>query len=218
MVSLILWLVLMIAHGASAGQVVTVGDAVTLARGMGPLHYANYVNAVVFTMLVTVLLIGMHDYLRESHPGLARAGIAFVPVYCALNVVAYASQVTVLPLLVRSLDGPDAAMYAVLVGEMTQLRATAVMGMINGLAYALLGVPSVAYGIALLSRGALGKAAGWLLIANAAACVLGVVGVVAGRAGLGMGSLLGGVLFTAAVPVLWVLFRRAAAQVSVEGT
>jgi hypothetical protein len=210
--SLLLWLGLMIAHAAQVGAVVTVEDAVGVARDLSALHYANYLNAVVFTGLTTALLAALYPYLRPTHPVLARVGVVFVPVYSLLNLVAYASQVTVLPLLASALDGAHGSTYAVLVAEATQLRPTSVVGQLNGLAYAIIGIPSAAYGVALQGRGALARVAGCLLIANAVACVVGVAGVVAGHAALGLGSLVGGVLYTAAVPLLWLHFRREARQ------
>lgn len=208
--SLVLWLGLMIAHAASLGPVVTVADAVAAARSLDALHYANYGNALVFTAITAIWLTCLYPVLRDTHPCLARAGVVFVPIYGALNLVAYGAQITLLPLLAASLDGPHGATYAVLVAEVTQLRPTSILGQLNGLAYAILGIPSVTYGLALWSRGLLARVAAGLLMANAVACAVGVAGVVRGSAALGLGSLVGGVLFTAAVPLLWIHFRREA--------
>ncbi len=69
----------------------------------------------------------------------------------------------------------------------------------NNLAYALLGIPSIIFGLVLLFTNKLPTLSTILLVLNGVACILGVIGVFLGNRLLSFGSLAGGVLFLVAL-------------------
>jgi hypothetical protein len=80
------------------------------------------------------------------------------------------------------------------------------MSFLNNLAYAVLGVPSVIFGMLLLNHRAPAQAAGGLLALNGIACIVGLVGVLFKLPWLNLGSLVGGVLFLLSLILLAMAF------------
>jgi hypothetical protein len=87
-------------------------------------------------------------------------------------------------------------------------------GYFNNLAYALLGIPSMIFGIILIQKNALWQIAGWLLALNGISCILGIIGLTTQNELLSFGSLVGGVLFLAALfPLALAFWRESPAQI-----
>ena len=91
---------------------------------------------------------------------------------------------------------------------MIQAWPGSAIGILNGLAYAILGIPSIVFGLLLIRGSAMIRAAGVLLVLNAIACFAGPIGLVAGIKVLEMGTVVGGFLFLLALFPLTVGFLR----------
>ncbi len=199
----ILWLVFLIAGMATAGPLDSFDRVLAHVSQPGPLFYLSYLNAALITLSATALYGVLYGLVRRTFPNGARAVQLFVPVYCAFNLFAYLSQVTIVPSLVAALRQPETAPTArLLLSQVVQEWPSSGVAFYNNLAYALLGIPSILFGLAFTrQKGAL-RTGGILLALNGAACILGMVGILAEIAPLASGSLIGGVLFIAALPFL----------------
>jgi hypothetical protein len=69
----------------------------------------------------------------------------------------------------------------------------------NGLAYAILGIPSILFGLLLWKYPGALRWGGLLLALNGAACIMGVIGFLTGSALLSQGVMIGGMLFLLAL-------------------
>jgi hypothetical protein len=210
-VSLALWIPLMLLHQISLGSFANPSELVETASHLSGLHYVNYLNALALTILDAALLYGLYQYFKKEIPALGLVAVGVVPVYTTLNVFAYGSQITVLPILVSaSAAAPDNLTYQTLIAEFIQYGG-GIVSSLNGYAYALLGVPSVIFALPLLKKRGLGTWAGVLLISNAVPCVLSLIGEVAQISVFSWGIVFGGILWTAAVFILWRYFKMEAA-------
>jgi hypothetical protein len=205
-----LWVVLMLAGGVPPAAF----DA-ALARVSSPgvLFYLTYLNAALLvTIPATILMALLYTYCKPCLPDWAgRMAVIFVPVYCTLNLFAYLSQVTLVPLLADLHAQPQYSAAAEVLLRLTiQDLPGSVVGFFNGLAYAILGIPSIIFGIGLARRpGAALRVGGTLLALNGAACILGVAGFLAKIPALGFGTVAGGGLFFLALfPLTWAFFRE----------
>jgi hypothetical protein len=81
---------------------------------------------------------------------------------------------------------------------------------LNNLAYAILGIPSIVFGMALSRRGSSTRLPGVLLALNGVACIIGIASVVSGSGLLQQGSIIGGALFLLALIPLSLTFLREA--------
>lgn len=195
----LLWVILMIANSLRSGPINTLEEAIKTTRRLDLLYYLTYINAALLTGGAMLLYAAFFRFLKADFPHLALAGILFVPLYGALNFFVYLSQITVVPALAGR-GSPSLAQWL-------QIWQGSPIALINQIAYTLLGFASILFGIGLIRKVSATRIAAWLLILNGAACILGLFGVLMGNPLLGMGSLIGGVLFLAGVAILGFQYR-----------
>lgn len=158
---------------------------------------------------MTALFAALYAYFRPAAPARSAVGIVFVPVYCAFNLFVYASQITVVPQVagLQALPGAGGA-AAFFMGQMVQAWPGSAMGIVNGLAYAVLGIPSIILGLLLWGGNGLMRVAGVLLILNAIACLAGPLGRIAGIPVLELGTMMGRCLLLMSLAPLSVAVLR----------
>lgn len=206
----LLWVVLLIASMTSAGPVETLEQALAFAARGGALYTLTYINAALITLFATALFAGLYGFLRTAIPTGAHVAIAFLPAYAAMNLFVYLSQVSVVPRLLalqsHSQYGPAAGLLA---AQMIQLWPGSLAAFVNGLAYAILGIPSLIFGVALMRVGSGMTLAGLLLVLSGAASIIGLIGLMAASPLLRLGSVAGGGLFLLALfPLTLELYRE----------
>jgi hypothetical protein len=155
------------------------------------------------------LMGGLYVYCQVIAPEWSRIALVFVPVYGILNLFAYLSQITLVPALVEATFDPELAATARLLLSLSiQLWPSSTVGFFNGLAYAILGIPSIIFGWAMFKGNHALRIAGWFLALNGIACFLGIIGYFTGSALLSMGTVIGGVIFWLALFPLTFVFLR----------
>lgn len=205
----ILWLVFLIADMASAGPLETFEQVSAHAAKLGWLFYAAYFNAALVTLSAVALMSALYAWLKSQAPDWAVIGLVFVPIYGALNLIAYLSQVTLIPALFGLQADPRYADTADLLLRLTlQAWPASTAAFFNGLAYAILGIPSILFGLLLWKYSGALRWGGLLLALNGAACILGVIGFLTENALLSQGVMIGGVLFLLALCPLSRAFLR----------
>ncbi len=202
-----LWLGLLIAGIARSGPVASFEQARAAAARLDTLYYLTYANAALITVAVSALFAGLFVHCEPAGPGWSLVGFIFVPVYCVLNLVAYLSQITVVPQLLALEQAPETQVTATVLLRMAlQASPGSALSVVNSLAYAVLGIPSLIYG-AMLARGrGLLRAGGVLLALSGVANIVGMVGLVVQNPTLSAGSVGGGVLFLLALVPLGPAF------------
>jgi hypothetical protein len=207
----VLWLVLYIYSVASAGPLETLEQALASVARPDALFYLTYANATLVTLSATMLFAGLYVYCQPTAPGWSAMGLVFVPVYCVLNLFAYLSQITIVPrLLALQQTAEYQAASRLLLGQMVQQWPGSAVNVLNNLAYAILGIPSIVFGVLLCRRGSSTRLPGVLLALNGVACIIGMAGVVSGSGLLQQGSIVGGALFLLALIPLSLTFLREA--------
>lgn len=206
----ILWFVFLIADLATAGPLETFEQVSAHAAQLGWLHYAAYFNAALLTLSAVALMCALYAWLKPQSPDWAVIGLVFVPIYGTLNLIAYLSQVTLVPALFGLQSDPRYADTVDLLLRLTlQAWPASAMAFFNGLAYAVLGIPSILFGLLLWKYPGALRWGGLLLALNGVACILGVVGFLAGNALLSQGVMIGGVLFLLALfPMSWAFLKK----------
>ena len=199
----VIWLVLLIYGAATRSPVETLEQALASVADPDLLHYLTYANATLITLSATMLFAGLYVRCQAQSPLWAAMGAAFVPIYGLLNLFAYLSQITIVPRLVALQSASD-----LLLAQMVQGWSGSAVNVVNNLGYAVLGVPSIIFGVLLGKGDASLRLAGLLLALSGVASIIGLVGIVAQSAALGLGSIAGGVLFLAALIPLSVALLR----------
>ena len=194
---------------ARIGPIDTQEQAINSVTNPDWLFYLTYINAVIITILLTILFVGLYLYCKPSEPEWSMIGLIFVPVYCMLNLFSYFSQITIVPKLLSYQNVADNdVVFNIFLGQMVQGWQGSAVSVINNFAYAILGVSSIAFGVVLLKKRKFAKVSGIFLILNAIACIIGIIGIVAGNKIIGMGSAVGGFLFIIALVFLCFMFFK----------
>lgn len=205
-----LWLILMIWDAATAGPLNTFDQVLAHVSKHGWSYTLTYINAGLLTTSVIALMGGLSLYSKPFAPRWSRVGLIFVPVYGVLNLIAYLSQITLVPALLEAIQNPELEATARLLLRFSiQLWPSSVVSFFNGLAYAILGIPSIIFGWAIIQGNRALRFAGWLLALNGIACILGTIGQLMDNRFLSQGTLLGGALFWLALfPMTFVFLRN----------
>jgi hypothetical protein len=203
------WLVLLAVGMARSGPVATFEQALATVSQRTALFSLGYLNAAAIVITATLLFAGLYSHCWKTSHLWSAAGLAFVPAYATLNLVVYLSQVTTVPQLMVLRSDP-AYQVAADVGLRLLLQAWpgSAMAFLNSLAYALLGIPSLLFGMLLRRTPGLLRWGGTLLALNGVACWIGAAGALAGSALLASGTTLGGILFLLALAPISVAFLR----------
>ena len=186
------WLILMIISVSINGSLRTPEEVIEYLRNFKTLYYLTYINAVLVTVAVTIFFSYLYDHCKTLNREWSLAGLIFIPAYSVLNLIVYFSQITVVPKLMGYVF-PEA--YSIMFSQFIQILPYSAMAAMNQLAYGLLGIPSVIFGILLIKNKEISIAGEWLLMLNGVLCILGVIGTASGIEGLSAGSVIGGALF-----------------------
>ena len=155
-------------------------------------------------------MVCLYDYCKSLNAPGALIGIAFVPIYGTLNLFVYFSQITIIPRLLKLMNmsaNPD--VYAILLGQFIQGWPGSAIAVTNQVAYAILGIPSIIFGVLLIRDKKVSSLGGWLLTLNGVSCIIGVIGTVVNNEMLAVGSVIGGALFLFSLIAIIVNMRLA---------
>jgi len=196
----VIWLALLIADTASAGPLDTFEQVLAQVSNLDTLYYLTYANAALTVLATTLLFAVLYLTCKTTAPELALLGFVFVPAYATLNLVVYLSQLTVVPVLLTAhQQAQHQAAAELLLRQTVQMWPGSGVAFLNGLSYAILGIPSIILGAILLWRRGSLRLAGALLALNGLACLVGLIGMLAGNELLGNGSVVGGALYLLAL-------------------
>lgn len=200
LIGTVLWLVFMIAGMAGAGPLDTFEQVLSYVSEAGVIYYLTYINAALITVLVLLLFAGLYLHYKPVAPFWVLSGIIFVPVYGMMNLIVYLSQITVVPRMLQLITIPEyQTMAQFLLQQGIQQWPGSAISVVNNLAYAVLGIPSIFFGVLMYRAGSMVRRGGIFLILNGVACMAGFVGIIMQNAWLSNGSLAGGVLFLLAL-------------------
>ena len=200
-----LWLIFLMVGSAAAGPLDTFEQVLAHVSKLDVVFYLTYANAALITVNAVMLFAALYLHYKPIAPEWAAIGLAFVPIYGAINLIAYLSQITVVPRLLQLLALPEyQALSRFLLRQTIQQWPDSTVFVVNNLAYAVLGVPSIIFGILMLKSATILRVAGALLALNGVAGIAGFIGIAVQSTWLRHGALIGGVLFLLALaPMSW---------------
>lgn len=168
----------------------------------------NYINATILTLVAMVLFMFLFLYLKDDHRPAAWGGILFIPLYGCINIICYSLQISFVPALSRqALTNSETSVFA---AQLIQVNSGSLIGYLNGLAYAILGIPSVLYGFKLIKEKKRGS--GGILAASGTASIIGLVGYSLGNPFISQGVMVGGGLFLVSLLFMIIEFKTPAYQ------
>ncbi len=203
LVQTVIWIVF---TGVSMSQVEstwTYTDYVSWASKPDFFFIGNYVNATLLTITAVVLFTFLYGFLKDKYESSAIFGLVFIPIYGIINIVCYSIQISVVPVIAgNSIDSPDKIFFA---SQFIQANSKSIIGFMNGTAYAILGIPSIIYGILMFKE--LKKLSGVLILLNGISCIIGIVGFIVSNSILAKGIMIGGIIFLGGLAAMAFEFR-----------
>ena len=168
----------------------------------------NYLNMTLLTALAVILMSLLFAFAKELNRLAAISGLVFIPIYGVLNIISYSIQIAIVPRLASlALSAEPPTIF--LVFELIQANQNSFIGFVNGMAYAIVGIPSILYGYILIQNRK--PLSGWFLLLNGIACIIGIIGYMLKNPALSSGSVIGGLLFLFSLGGMMWEFRDAAA-------
>lgn len=209
-----IWAILFIYTSAISPVVNTLADQISIIENQKALFFLNYLNAALLTLAFSASLAGLYLYCRDTQPLWATIALVFIPVYTVLNLVAYLSQVFVVPGLLEMVhDQQTASTAKILLRLVIHTWPGSVVEFINGLAYAVMGLPAMILGL-IMYRKSRGLRAGSLFFAfSGLLSILALLGIRLSNPLMKFLSPLGGLL---ALVGLVLLGRQFLHQLEIE--
>ena len=203
LVQTIIWLVF---TGFSMSQVDsswTNKDYVNWASNPDFFFTGNYINATLLTVSAVTLYTFLYCFFKSKHQSLAILGLVFIPMYGIINIICYSIQISVVPQIAgNSLESPDKIYFA---SQFIQANSKSVIGFMNGMSYAILGIPSIIYGLLMFKE--LKKLSGVFISLNGVFCIIGIIGYIIENNILASGIMIGGILFMCGLVAMTFEFR-----------
>lgn len=198
-----MWIVLSILSMSDVNPGWTLEEFAEWASRPGIFLTLNYINASALTAFVVILFSLLFGYLFQKYRNRALIALVFVPVYGVLNMACYSIQISIVPQILRNtIDSPDTAYISY---HLIQASSRTLVGFLNGLAYAILGIPSIIFGKLLM--GEKKRFSGLFLIINGVFCLIGIVGYLMDSSIVSMGIMAGGIFFLISLVFMAIEFN-----------
>jgi hypothetical protein len=204
-----LWVALVIMIEMQKGPAQTLAAEIAFIESHWGLFNLNYVNAGLITLFTVAMLAGYVHYCWDNDRLWALIAMVFLPLYGLADLVAYLSQVFVVPSLLAAYHQPSSAAFAEILLALTlHTWPGSVVGFINALAYAALGIPSLILGVLLFRKARRLRPGGMLLAVSGVLSIVALIGVGVGSALLSSLVMLSGFLFLIALVPLAIFFLK----------
>ncbi|HPG37814.1 MAG TPA: hypothetical protein PLP19_07595 [bacterium] len=158
--------------------------------------YLSYINAVILTLCVALFFTALAKVLANVSKFWAFTGFILIPLYCAINLFVYLSQITLVPHLVKAigLNFYSPAVFF-LQTRYIHLWRESTVSIINIVGYSILGITSIIYGALLWKAFRNYRFSALLLAANGVACIIGTCGILLHSSIMQKGTIIGGIFF-----------------------
>jgi hypothetical protein len=204
-----MWLVLMILSVAKRGSINSLHEAVKSVAKLDLLFHLSYINAIFVTVSAAVFLVFLYSQCSKYDHEWSLAGLVFIPPYLAINLFVYFSQISIVPILQKLAEVEcDREMYIELLGMFVQGWQKSAVSVFNQLAYAVMGIPSIIFGVIMVGKKIISQAGGWSLIINGALCIIGAAGLVVQNNMMISATTAGGAVFIIALGAILIESRK----------
>ncbi|MHA2226718.1 MAG: hypothetical protein ACXAC8_16015 [Candidatus Hodarchaeales archaeon] len=220
-ISVSFWAISIVLDTFSTGSINTLDEAFNHVSNQTFFFFLNYINGVIFTLTTTVLFVGfyLHFHMKTRSPWLL-LGLIFVPIYSLMNLFAYGSQITIIPMLLPLLEVTEYQnVIKVVILMLTQVYPGTIVNTINLAAYGILAIPSIIFARELMKQlQRAKKISGIILGLNGISCIVSILALVLLILPLAMiSSMFGGFLtLMSLIPLEIGLIREETSTISIS--
>ena len=204
-----LWAILFIYTTATSPAVNTISDQISIIENQGSLFILIYLNAGLLTLGFSASLAGLYLYCRDSQPLWSTIALVFIPAYTLCNLVAYLSQVFVVPGLLEMYREPQTTSTIEILLRLTiHTWPGSITEFINGLAYAIMGIPAMILGIIMYRKSQVLRAGSQFFAFGGLLPIIALLGIGLENPMLKFLSPLGGLLSLIGLTLLGIMFLQ----------
>jgi hypothetical protein len=195
----IIWIILMIAMEGNAPVFNSLAERISFIESKVILFKLSYLNAALLTIMGISFMTALFIYSKEKHIFWSTIAFVFIPVYGVLNLFSYLSQVMIIPPLINSYNQPGTRDIAsVLLNLLLHAWQGSAVESLNGLAYAILGIPSIIFPILVMRKPVVLACGGVLLLISGILSVIAFTGTIIHNQYFTSVSVVGGIFATLA--------------------
>lgn len=190
------WAIIMVVSESGSPQVDSLEDKIDLIRSQSGLYTACYLNAALLTLFTVLFMSAIYASSQERDYLWSTIAFAFVPIYGLANLVAYLSQVFLVPTLLQLYEDPASQATAkILLKLAIHTWPGSAIEALNGMAYAVLGIPSIVFSLIFMRTPRLLQIGGFLLALSGVMSIVAFIGLLTSIGYLTLLSVAGGVVF-----------------------
>ena len=194
--STLAWIVIMIISESGSPPVETLEDKIVSIRSQRELYAACYLNAALLTFLTVLFMSALYASSQELDRLWSTIAFAFIPIYGLANLVSYLSQVFIVPPLLELYGDPASRTTAkILLRLAIHTWPGSTIEALNGMAYAVLGIPSIVFPVISMRTPRLLQIGGILLALSGVMSIVAFFGLVSSIGYLTSLSIAGGIVF-----------------------
>ncbi len=195
----ILWIILMFLTEGNAPVFNNVAERINFIESKAILYRVSYINAAFLTLIGIFFYTSLYIYSKEKSKFWPTIALVFIPIYGLLNLFSYLSQVIMVPPLIHLYNIPKSKEIASIILNLSLHNwQGSIIESLNGLAYAILGIPSIIFPILIMRKPKILAIGGLLLLISGVLAIIAFAGTLISTRYLTTVSVIGGILATLA--------------------
>jgi hypothetical protein len=195
----IIWILLMMLMEGNAPVFKTLGERISFIESKAILYKLSYLNAALLTVIGILFMTSLYIYSRKKNEFWPTIALVFIPIYGILNLFSYLSQVFIVPALLNLYKLPESKEISSILLNLTLHNwHGSIVESLNGLAYAILGIPSIIFPILIMRKPLVLACGGIMLMTSGVLAIIAFLGTLVSTQYLTSISIIGGILATLA--------------------
>lgn len=203
LIQTVVWLILTIISMSDIKSNWTTADYVKWVSNPNIFFKYNYINATILTFTAIILFTLIFNLFHQKYKNLSSIAFVFVPIYGLINIVCYSIQITIVPLISKYAINDLEVLF--LSSQLIQANNQTLVGYLNGLAYAILGIPSIIFGLLLIKKQK--RFTGAFLSLSGFMSIIGIIGFMMKNIILSSGIMIGGIVFLLSLIFMSIEFK-----------
>ena len=190
------WIILLMLSDSTTLTPKTIDEKISMIQAEQNMYAFSYLNAGILTFFNIMFMSALYLFCKNYNEFWSTVSFVFVPIYGMANLFSYLSQVFLLPEIQELYQNPETQHFArVLLALTIHTWPGSLVESINGMAYALLGIPSIILPLIGLRKPRFLAIGGYLLITSGILSIIAFLGILTKIGYLLNLSIFGGVVF-----------------------
>ncbi len=209
-VTTLLWIILLALSESGAPEIKSIEDRIHLIENQNTLYKAGYLNAAFLTLVTVFFMSAIYAHFKDAYSVWCTIAFSFIPIYGLANLISYLSQVFIVPVLILLFKESETQTISLVLLKLTiHTWPGSAIEALNGLAYAILGIPSIIFPLVWFRNSKILRMGGFLLAISGILSIVAFIGLIANIGFLTHLSIAGGIIFLLSlIPLAYYFFTK----------